>query len=85
MTERHYTDGMRITTDRGDSMLPRRGDLIAMLNTPGLLTGEEWARMATFVRSKVGLGPLPEPGEEVYVDADTPLTHSDEVTSNGTW
>lgn len=78
MSDRGFTDGMReglrIPHHDDDTFKPTFGDLLKVLEIPGLLTDEEFARYRDMVRGLLGLGPYQE---DEFIDPDTPLNDYD--------
>lgn len=76
MSDRGYTDGMREPLDpvrsNDDTFTPTFGDLLKVLEIPGILTPGELVWYRDQVRQLLGLGPYPEDGD-YYIDPDTPL------------
>ena len=78
MSDRGFTDGMReglrIPHHDDNTFKQTFGDLLKVLEIPGLLTDEEFARYRDMVRGLLGLGPYQE---DEFIDPDTPLNDYD--------
>lgn len=78
MSDRGFTDGMREPLRplhrNDDTTTPTFGDLLKVLEIPGILTSDEGLWYRDEIRKLLGLGPYPH---EEYIDPDTPLSDYD--------